>query len=193
MNECKKHRPDLALLAAGALPETAAASLQTHLRGCPACARESAALRAVGNELTTAARRLPMATPSEGFHRGLAGRLKVGEVPPNTRVDRPAFFWLPALAGAFGLVLLVGWFLATNRPAASRVPQASVGGGSVAPVAAVVSPRPAQAVLTWQVSRQVVGESTEALDVLLAATAEKTTELTPRITAWTRELSLVSE
>ncbi len=193
MNECKKHRPDLALLAAGVLPETAAASLQAHLRECPACARESEALRAVGSELAAAARRWPMAIPSEGFHRRLANRLKVRPVQRNSRVDRPALFWLPALGGAFGLALLVGWFLSMSRPAASRAPQAIVGGGSVAPVSAVVSPRPAPPVLTWQVSRQVVGESTEALDVLLAATAEKATEQTPRITAWTRELSLVSE
>ena len=63
-NPCRRYRPDLALLAAGALPDADRAPIENHLAACAACRQHLAELRGTTASLASWAEASPVLEPS---------------------------------------------------------------------------------------------------------------------------------
>lgn len=65
-NPCRRYRPNLALLAAGALPDAERAPIENHLAACAACRQHLAELRGTTASLAGWANGAPALEPSAG-------------------------------------------------------------------------------------------------------------------------------
>jgi anti-sigma factor RsiW len=87
MNPCPKNKPRIAWMAAGVLDATEAQALRQHLGTCPGCRGYWHAMSALSERLVNASD-LPLAEPTESFHRRVGQNIQELEKAP------PLFNWV---------------------------------------------------------------------------------------------------
>jgi anti-sigma factor RsiW len=123
-------RADVGALVDGRLPERRARALEGHLRGCPACSAEHAALQGLREQLR--------ALPAEPLPEGFAGRLqrRLAVAPSPARRPWPALAAMPVAAALCGFVAAAAMARPLLRPrgpeeAAAAASAVAAGGGPV--------------------------------------------------------------
>ena len=191
MNGCPKHRPALALLAAGVANAADEASLRTHLRECSSCRQCLEALERVNLDLVASADSVSQHEPSSDFHPRLLRRLDAAKWSPKSwRVSvRPkglsAWRWPLGLAALTSVLVIVIVPMRTNRRPQETSPLAGTH-----PTRLVMTPDPVPNLAAY---RRAVNQSPGALEALLAVEMAASDLSPPRITALSRDFPALAD
>ena len=186
MKACPQHQQNLSLLAADVLDEPERRALQSHMAECPGCRGYLRELSEICREHSAAAESLPSVEVSSDFHRRLVRRIEAGVPAASSRSASLIQMWLAvwrwriALPVGVALTILI---LATNQ----QRPRVEIPPPRAVHVAKADSPA------TLRDYRRAARQSPEALDALLAREATPSAEPPVRVTAFTRDLSALTD
>ncbi|MBI3417377.1 MAG: zf-HC2 domain-containing protein [Verrucomicrobia bacterium] len=193
MKACPQHQQNLTLLAAGVLSELERDALQSHVAACSGCREYLRELSEICREHSAIAENAPRVEVSSDFHQRLVRRIEASEPVSTSHRDSPIRTWLTAWRWRIALPLgaaIVIFIVLVNLPrprveVASPLPIHAI--PSVINVARVDSPT------TLLAYRRAAGQSPEALDALLARDAAQSSGPSVRVTAFTRDLSALTD
>ena len=87
---CRRHRQNISLLAAGALPETEKAEVEVHLAACADCRKRFEEIKAVTVPLTNWAENVPQFQPSQSARTRWSKAILAADGPEPVRRLTPA-------------------------------------------------------------------------------------------------------
>ena len=195
MKTCPHYEPQLALLAAGVLETQERIGLQSHLADCPKCRESLRELTEICQEHSEAAAHLPVVNVSQGYHQRLVQRLLASKPEATNGSGELISTWIASwnwrLAPPVGIACIL-LFIGLRPPSVNTPPLPSpvtviANTQSISRMPRVESPA------TLQAYRRAAGQSSEALEELLASNASQWLTPLTQVTAFTRHSPALTE